>query len=129
MLFIYREEYYLKNKEPKPGTIEYETWQDEMGKVHGIAEVIIGKQRHGPTGTVRLHFEDTVTRFSNLAPDESLPVRFEGWSSSIIFLRHPGGGRGPFSSAPNPSGHCRVPAVAGMTTATSGRSPGPAPPA
>ncbi len=78
VLFIYREEYYLKNKEPKPGTIEYETWQDEMGKVHGVAEVIIGKQRHGPTGTVRLHFEDTVTRFSNLAPDESLPVRFEG---------------------------------------------------
>ena len=78
VLFIYREEYYLKNKEPKPGTIEYETWQDEMGKVHGVAEVIIGKQRHGPTGTVRLHFEDTVTRFSNLAPDELLPVRFEG---------------------------------------------------
>jgi replicative DNA helicase len=78
VLFVFREEYYLKNKEPRPGTMEYETWQDEMSRVHGIAEVIIGKQRHGPTGTVRLHFEDTVTRFSNLASEESLPVPFEG---------------------------------------------------
>ncbi len=78
VLFIYREEYYLKNAEPKPGTEEYFKWQDDMGKVHGIAEVIVGKQRHGPTGTVRLHFEDTVTRFSNLAPDGSYPVPFEG---------------------------------------------------
>src|SRR2546421_4691657 len=67
VMFVFREEYYLKNKEPRPGTIEYEQWQDEMNNVHGVAEVIIGKQRHGPTGTVRLHFEDTVTRFSNLA--------------------------------------------------------------
>jgi replicative DNA helicase len=78
VLFIYREEYYLKNAEPKPGTEEYFKWQDEMGKVHGIAEVIVGKQRHGPTGTVRLHFEDSVTRFSNLAADGSFPVPFEG---------------------------------------------------
>ena len=78
VLFIYREEYYLKNAEPKPGTEEYFKWQDDMGKVHGIAEVIIGKQRHGPTGTVRLHFEDVLTRFSNLAPDGSFPVPFEG---------------------------------------------------
>ena len=78
VLFIYREEYYLKNAEPKPGTEEYFKWQDDMSKVHGIAEVIIGKQRHGPTGTVRLHFEDVLTRFSNLAPDGSFPVPFEG---------------------------------------------------
>src|SRR6185312_2586522 len=50
VLFIYREEYYLKNKEPKPGTMEFETWRQEMEQVHGTAEVIIGKQRHGPTG-------------------------------------------------------------------------------
>jgi replicative DNA helicase len=78
VLFVFREEYYLKNKEPKPGTIEYETWQNEMGMVHGVAEVIIGKQRHGPTGTVRLHFEDQVTRFSNLAAEDNLPAQFEG---------------------------------------------------
>src|SRR5690606_14493033 len=63
VLFVYREEYYLKNKEPKPGTVEYEKLQQEMDSVHGIAEVIIGKQRHGPTGTVRLMFEDSITRF------------------------------------------------------------------
>ena len=74
VLFIFREEYYLKNKEPKPGTMEYEQWQDEMNNVHGVAEVIIGKQRHGPTGTVRLQFEDTVTRFSNLASEAMLPA-------------------------------------------------------
>jgi len=76
VLFVFREEYYLKNKEPKPGTIEYEQWQDEMSQVHGIAEVIIGKQRHGPTGTVRLLFEDRLTRFSNLAQEDHLPVPF-----------------------------------------------------
>jgi replicative DNA helicase len=77
VLFVYREEYYMKNKEPKPGTVEYVQWQDQMSQVHGVAEVIIGKQRHGPTGTVRLHFEDQLTKFSNLAED-SLPVPFEG---------------------------------------------------
>ncbi len=77
-MFVYREEYYLKNKEPKPGTTEYLQWQDQMGAIHGIAEVIIGKQRHGPTGTVRLQFQNEYTRFSNLAQDDSLPVPFEG---------------------------------------------------
>ena len=76
VLFVYREEYYLKNKEPKPGTVEYEQWQQAMDSVHGIAEVIIGKQRHGPTGTVRLLFEDMVTRFSNLAREETLPAHY-----------------------------------------------------
>ena len=52
VMFVYREEYYLANKEPRAGTPEYEKWQLEMSLVHGKAEVIIGKQRHGPTGTV-----------------------------------------------------------------------------
>jgi replicative DNA helicase len=77
VMFVFREEYYLKNKEPKPGTMEHETWQGEMTAVFGIAEVIIGKQRHGPTGSVRLHFEDSVTRFSSLAADSRSPVPFE----------------------------------------------------
>ncbi len=73
VLFIFREEYYLKNKEPRPGTIEHEQWQAQMEQVHGLAEVIIGKQRHGPTGTVQLLFEDQFTRFSNLARSSNMP--------------------------------------------------------
>ncbi|MDR3474732.1 MAG: replicative DNA helicase [Devosia sp.] len=77
VLFVYREEYYLKNKEPKEGTPEHLAWQGEMEKIHGRAEVIIGKQRHGPTGTVQLSFEANLTRFSNLARDDYLPERME----------------------------------------------------
>ncbi len=75
VLFVFREEYYLANKEPRPGTPEHEKWQTDMDLAHGKAEVIIGKQRHGPTGTVELHFEGSVTRFGDLAPDNSLPDR------------------------------------------------------
>jgi replicative DNA helicase len=77
VLFVYREEYYLKNKEPKEGTIEHQNWQSEMEQVHGRAEVIIGKQRHGPTGTVQLSFEAQFTRFGNLARESYLPERYE----------------------------------------------------
>lgn len=77
VLFIYREEYYLKNKEPKHGTPEHLQWQTEMESVHGRAEVIIGKQRHGPTGTVNVAFEDHLTRFSNLARDQYVPDRID----------------------------------------------------
>jgi replicative DNA helicase len=75
VMFVFREEYYLKNKEPRPGTEEYFKWQTEMDAVHGKAEVIIGKQRHGPTGTVALQFEANVTRFSDLAQDDHYPAR------------------------------------------------------
>jgi replicative DNA helicase len=78
VLFVYREEYYLAMKEPRPGTPEHEKWQLDMSLAHGKAEVIIGKQRHGPTGTVDLAFEASVTRFGDLAPDSQLPVRSGG---------------------------------------------------
>jgi replicative DNA helicase len=77
VLFVFREEYYLKNKEPKMGTEEYFKWQTEMEQVHGRAEVIIGKQRHGPTGTVTLQFDAEVTRFSTLISDDRIPERIE----------------------------------------------------
>jgi replicative DNA helicase len=77
VLFVFREEYYLQNKEPKPGTEEFLKWQTEMERVHGKAEVIIGKQRHGPTGSVQLQFDANVTRFSNLAKEDYLPERLE----------------------------------------------------
>jgi replicative DNA helicase len=73
VMFVFREEYYLKNKEPRIGTEEHFKWQAEMEAVHAKAEVIIGKQRHGPTGTVPLHFEANVTRFSDLADAGRLP--------------------------------------------------------
>ena len=75
VMFVYREEYYLANKEPRIGTPEYEKWQLDMSLVHGKAEVIIGKQRHGPTGTVELQFEGQFTRFSDLTQDSHLPER------------------------------------------------------
>ncbi|MFC0282946.1 replicative DNA helicase [Camelimonas abortus] len=76
VLFVYRDEYYLKMKEPRPGTEEHFKWQAEMDQAHGKAEVIIGKQRHGPTGTVQLAFEAEITRFSNLAQSDRLPDHY-----------------------------------------------------
>jgi replicative DNA helicase len=73
VLFVFREEYYLKNKEPRAGTDEHFKWQTDMEAVHGKAELIIGKQRHGPTGTVQLQFKADVTRFSDLADESRLP--------------------------------------------------------
>jgi replicative DNA helicase len=65
----------LKNKEPRAGTPEHVTWMDVMERTHGRAEVIIGKQRHGPTGTIELQFEAELTRFGNLAKEDALAVR------------------------------------------------------
>jgi replicative DNA helicase len=75
VLFVYREEYYLQNKEPKPGTPEHQKWQLDMELALGKAEVIIAKQRHGPTGTVKLHFEGQYTRFSDFVEEDNLPHR------------------------------------------------------
>jgi replicative DNA helicase len=73
VMFVFREEYYLSNKEPRPGTDEHIKWQTELEAVHGKAELIIGKQRHGPTGTVQVQFDASVTRFGDLAyPGQSL---------------------------------------------------------
>jgi replicative DNA helicase len=74
VLFVFREEYYLRNREPRPGTEEHFKWQTDMEPVHGKADVIIGKQRHGPTGTVTLQFKAEVTRFSDLAEEDRLPT-------------------------------------------------------
>jgi replicative DNA helicase len=67
VMFVFREEYYVSRAEPKPGTPKHLDWEDQMNECRNIAEVIIGKQRHGPIGTVRLHFNSDLVRFSNLA--------------------------------------------------------------
>ncbi|MBL8581245.1 MAG: replicative DNA helicase, partial [Rhizobiaceae bacterium] len=77
VMFVFREEYYLKNKEPKPGTPEYVQWENDMNEARGKAEIIIAKQRHGPTGTVPVGFQGEFTRFFDLAEDSHLPDRFE----------------------------------------------------
>ena len=77
VLFVFREEYYLERSQPRENTEEHKLWQTEMERVTGKAEVIIGKQRHGPTGTVPLQFTPEFTRFSNLAQGERLPERRE----------------------------------------------------
>ena len=69
VMFIYRESYYLSRLEPQPNTPEHFEWQDKMDKVAGLAEIIIGKQRHGPIGTIRLSFNEDLTKFGNLARD------------------------------------------------------------
>ena len=77
VLFVYRDEYYMQSKQPEEGTPEYEEWRMKFDRVKGKAEVIIAKQRHGPTGTVELAFEGQYTRFSDLADEQRLPERFE----------------------------------------------------
>jgi len=78
VLFVYREEYYLGMKEPQEGSEEHLKWQAAMEAATGRADVIIGKQRHGPTGTVQLSFESRFTRFGNLARTEYRPAGGHG---------------------------------------------------
>ena len=67
VVFLYREEYYLARTEPQEGTDKHEIWTSKMEKVHNIAEAIIAKHRHGPISKVKLHFNPTWTKFSDLA--------------------------------------------------------------
>jgi replicative DNA helicase len=77
VMFVYREEYYIERTKPAEGTVEFQDWMAKMQIVSGKAEVIIGKQRHGPVGTVHLQFDGRVTRFSDLAHDAYMPTRME----------------------------------------------------
>ena len=74
VMFVYREEYYVARSEPSEGTEEHLKWQEDMEQLHGKAEVIVGKQRHGPIGTIKLSFNPDLTKFGNLAQDD----RFDG---------------------------------------------------
>jgi replicative DNA helicase len=72
VMFVYREEYYLSRTEPEPGTEKHLKWQESMDRAHNVAECIIAKQRHGPIGTVRMHFNPNLTRFSDLDQTHSI---------------------------------------------------------
>ena len=63
VMFVYREAYYLERKEPRPATVDHAEWQAKMNEVSNLAEIIIGKQRHGPTGNIMLEFEAMFTKF------------------------------------------------------------------
>ena len=67
VMFVYRESYYLERKQPKLGSIEHAEWQSKMNDVNGLADIILGKQRHGPTGTVKVEFEGIYTKFKDLS--------------------------------------------------------------
>ena len=67
VMFVFREEYYAEREKPSDHELDkMAEWQERMSRLHGKAEVIIGKQRHGPIGTVELSFEAQFTRFGNL---------------------------------------------------------------
>ena len=66
VMFVYREAYYMERKEPRPATVEHAEWQAKMNEVVNLAEIIIGKQRHGPTGNIMLEFEAMFTKFKDI---------------------------------------------------------------
>ncbi len=66
VMFVYREAYYLERKEPQPATVDHAEWQSKMNNIANRAEIIIGKQRHGPTGNVFLEFEAMFTQFKDI---------------------------------------------------------------
>ena len=83
VMFVFRENYYIHNAEPKRNTGETdehfakrtEEWQQRDRETANLGEVIIGKHRHGSTGTVKLFWNGEYARFSNLSPDDRLPER------------------------------------------------------
>ena len=82
VMFIFREEYYLSRGEPSRRPEEsddkfndrYDRWKERCEATYGMADVIIAKQRHGPIGTVKLHFEAETTKFDNFIGPEHLPA-------------------------------------------------------
>ncbi len=66
VMFVYRQSYYLKSKEPRLATVEHAEWQAKLNEVSHLAELIISKQRHGPTGNITLEFEEMFTKFKDL---------------------------------------------------------------
>jgi len=66
VMFVFREAYYLERKEPTMGSIEHAEWRQKMDEISNLADIMISKQRHGPTGNVRVEFEAMYTKFKDL---------------------------------------------------------------
>jgi len=66
VMFVYRAAYYLERKEPQAATVEHAEWQAKMSEIAHLAQIIIAKQRHGPTGNVDLEFEAMFTKFKDI---------------------------------------------------------------
>lgn len=81
VMFVYREEYYLSKQEPAQRADEsdeklqerIDKWKQKMERAYGVAEAIVAKQRHGPTGQIKLAFDGATTRFGNLAAEDHFP--------------------------------------------------------
>lgn len=85
VMFVFREEYYVERRKPSETDFAaIDKWEAELTAVAGKGEVIIGKQRHGPTGTVEVQFDAARTRFSNLAKEDRTPPKPEPYRSSHI---------------------------------------------
>jgi replicative DNA helicase len=78
VLFVYRDEYYLKKSEPKPGTEAHAEWASAMERAHGRADIIIAKNRHGPEDTIKVGFDATLTQFKDELPDDVGPPASRG---------------------------------------------------
>ncbi len=65
VMFVYRAAYYLERKEPQAATVEHAEWQAKMSEIAHLAQIIIAKQRHGPTGNIDLEFEAMFTKFKD----------------------------------------------------------------
>ncbi len=66
VMFVFREAYYIERKEPTVGSIEHAEWRQKMDEISSLADIMISKQRHGPTGNVKVEFEAQYTKFKNL---------------------------------------------------------------
>ena len=73
VIFIYREDYYLAARQPSDDHPDFASWQEEMERAYGRAEIIVAKQRHGATGKVRVKFDSRITKFSDSVEDGFLP--------------------------------------------------------
>lgn len=63
VMFVFREAYYLKTREPEPGTSEHLKWIEKLDRVHDMADVLVEKNRHGPTNKIELKFDERYTKF------------------------------------------------------------------